>query len=408
MLAVLTTHPIQYQTPIWKLIASRGRVPFKVYYLSDHGHALRHDPGFGQSISWDIDLLSGYDNSFVGVKTSLDQSSFWWLRLVENIASRARAEGATTLWLQGWQTAAYWQAVWQARRQGLDLWLRAETNLRSTGGGRLSLPKSWAQSLYIQQFKKLLYIGEANKRFFLSRGAAPDRLAFAPYCIDNQRFKSQALMVRSERAALRARWAIPENAFCVVFVGKLISKKRPLDLVRAVASLGAKAQGRPVHILFVGSGELAGAARDACDVVYDAGAVPALQPKKPGSPTASFAGFLNQSEIVAAYVAADCLVLPSEATETWGLVVNEALACGLPVAVSDACGCGDDLVRPFRPDLCFPLGDISGIAASILSLMHAPPGRDELASLIEKYDILRTVETIEKLYTTRLQEAPSA
>lgn len=407
MLAVLTTHPIQYQVPIWKLITARGRVPFKVYYLSDHGHALRHDPGFGQSISWDIDLLGGYDHSFVGARTSPDQSSFSWLRLVENIASKARADGVTTLWLQGWQVAAYWQAVWQARRQGLDLWLRAETNLRSTGMGRLSIPKSWAQSLYIQQFHKLLYIGEANKRFFLDRGAAPERLAFAPYCIDNQRFRSQALSLRSERAELRKRWSIPTDAFCVLFVGKLIGKKRPLDLVSAVASIGAKAQGRPVHILFVGSGELEGAVREACNVVYDAGGLNFKKPKL-DRPDASFAGFLNQSEIVAAYVAADCLILASEATETWGLVVNEALACGLPVTVSDASGCSEDLVRPFRPDLCFPLGNIPAIEASILSLMDAPPTQGEIASLIANYDVLRTVETVEKLYAARSQKAPVA
>ena len=80
-------------------------------------------------------------------------------------------------------------------------------------------------------------------------------------------------------------------------------------------------------------------------------------------PTASFVGFLNQSEISRAYVAADCLVLPSDATETWGLVVNEAMASGLPCIVSNACGCAEDLVEPIRPDLCYPVGDISRAGA---------------------------------------------
>src|SRR5688572_3335471 len=120
MLAVLTTHPIQYQVPIWKALAARGRVPLKVYYMSDQGLVARHDPGFGRAVAWDIDLLGGYDHAFVRVVTGTDQSSFWWLRLSENIARRAKAEGAAALWLQGWQVAAYWQAVWQARAVGLS------------------------------------------------------------------------------------------------------------------------------------------------------------------------------------------------------------------------------------------------------------------------------------------------
>ena len=94
----------------------------------------------------------------------------------------------------------------------------------------------------------------------------------------------------------------------------------------------------------------------------------------------SFTGFLNQTEISKAYIAADCLVLPSESTETWGLVVNEAMASNLPCIASDACGCAEDLVAPISPQLRFPLGDISAIAAAIQSIMSDPPGRFDTTS----------------------------
>jgi glycosyltransferase involved in cell wall biosynthesis len=70
---------------------------------------------------------------------------------------------------------------------------------------------------------------------------------------------------------------------------------------------------------------------------------------------------LNQTEIVRAYVAADCLVLPSDAGETWGLVVNEAMACGCPALVSDLAGCVYDLVEPGITGDIFRFGDWQGL-----------------------------------------------
>jgi glycosyltransferase involved in cell wall biosynthesis len=123
---------------------------------------------------------------------------------------------------------------------------------------------------------------------------------------------------------------------------------------------------RNIHLLFVGSGELEREMRQSCHVVYDAERAGLQAPESslsatsPGAlPPASFAGFLNQTEISRAYVAADCLVLPSDYGETWGLVVNEALASGLPCIVSDACGCAEDLAGA---EFSFPMGNLVALA----------------------------------------------
>jgi glycosyltransferase involved in cell wall biosynthesis len=113
---------------------------------------------------------------------------------------------------------------------------------------------------------------------------------------------------------------------------------------------------------------------------------------------ASFVGFLNQSEISRAYVAADCLVLPSNARETWGLVVNEAMASGLPCVVSDACGCAEDLVKPIRPDLCYPVGDISALERAMAAAITDTPPPQLLRTHISKYDVTQTIDTVEALY----------
>jgi glycosyltransferase involved in cell wall biosynthesis len=105
----------------------------------------------------------------------------------------------------------------------------------------------------------------------------------------------------------------------------------------------------------------------------------------------SFAGFLNQTEISRAYVAADCLVLPSDHGETWGLVANEALASGLACLVSDACGCAEDLVRD---RYSYPLGNICCLADKLERLQRERPSE----SFQQLPSIDQTVSTINRAY----------
>ena len=119
-------------------------------------------------------------------------------------------------------------------------------------------------------------------------------------------------------------------------------------------------------------------------------------------PDASFTGFLNQKEISKAYVVADCLVLPSDYRETWGLVVNEAMASGLPCIVSDACGCAEDLALPIRSDFCFPLGDSTSISRAIAGLCQVPAKVEELRREVDKVHVGSSVKTVAALYSSRL------
>ena len=93
----------------------------------------------------------------------------------------------------------------------------------------------------------------------------------------------------------------------------------------------------------------------------------------------------------------DMLVLPS-LREQWGMVVNEAMSCGLPVIVSDACGCVDDLVQDNRTGSIFKCGDSDVLAQKIVLLSTSESKRvqfaDEARQLIEPWVIERQAETI--------------
>jgi glycosyltransferase involved in cell wall biosynthesis len=396
VLTVLSTHPIQYQVPLWQALAARNKIPLHVLYMSEQGLRSRFDPGFGRELEWDIDLLGGYDHQFVDVSTGSSQDSFFWLRLKPGFGDILRGLDTRVLWTQGWQVAAYWQAVWAAHRVQTSVWLRGETNLRSTRRGVAGILSRYLLKHLLTRVDKFYCIGKANREFYLQQGIPPSQLVSAPYCVDNERFEAQASCLRQSRQQLRSQWLIPEDAFCFLFVGKLINKKRPHDLVAAVRDLQQQSS-RPLHILFVGTGELDQELREACSVYFDADSQG--RSGNGAAPAASFVGFLNQTEVGRAYSAADCLVLPSDERETWGLVVNEAMASGLPCIASDACGCTEDLILPIREDLSYPVGNLEALKECMRSVMAEPPSDRLLRSQIKKYDLLRTVEAVERMYS---------
>jgi glycosyltransferase involved in cell wall biosynthesis len=407
MLIILTTHPIQYQAPLWKELASRKNVPFKVLYMSDQGLNDRFDPGFGQSLSWDIDLLGGYECEFLDTYRGARWDSFWGLRLKNGFGRALRDMGADVLWIQGWQVLAYWQAVFEARRAGIEVWLRGETNAGSDASRIRRQFKVLLRRGLLHRIDWLLYIGQANRQFYLREGIDEKRLAPAPYCVDNHRFAAAAAVAGPERRRFRQEWGIPAEAFCFVFVGKFITKKRPFDLVEAARRLQDERQGKKIHLLWVGTGELGEELRQVCHVCYDAGITRSSVLDECHKPNASFVGFLNQSEISRAYAAADCLVLPSDANETWGLVVNEAMASGIPCIVSSACGCTEDLVEPIRPDLSYRVRDIGALERAMVAVITRTPSAELLQAHISKYDVGRTIDTVENLYFKTLKHAAS-
>lgn len=403
MLAILATHPIQYQVPLWQALARDGSVPFEVWYLSDHGTRPSFDKQFGKTFSWDVDTLSGYPHRFLDARQDIDVSHFVKARVREPLLKLFRDKNVTALWVQGWQVAAYWQAVWQAYKADIPVWLRGDSNDLAHIPVWKGLSKRLLLGQFFRRTKYFLYVGKANHRFYEAYGVRPEQLHPSPHCVDNERFSIQSGSLRTERNSIRRAWGIPDNAFCVLFAGKLIPKKRPFDLISAIQHCHLRQSKRPLHLLFAGSGELGAELRKACHVVFDA-ETPSMSRSNIKSsdreqrPSASFVGFLNQTEISKAYVAADCKVLPSDSRETWGLVVNEALASGLPCIVSDACGCGEDLISPINPKFRFPLGDVSAIVDALLLIMEHPCSHSTLQEQVSKFSINISVETVKRLY----------
>lgn len=378
MLAIITSHPIQYQAPLWRALAAAG-VSFEVWFLTPHAVQPSADREFGRTFAWDLDLLSGYPHRFLAVEPGWQLDRFNGIRLQRGWRTELHEHRVTTLWVEGWRFRTLWLAVAAAHGLDIPVWLRGESHDLGPVSRVRGLLKRIALGWLFRRVDRFLCIGSANRRFYLRRGIPESRLLAAPYCVDHDRFAAAARELAPRRAELRRDWNIAEDAFCLLFCGKLIAKKRPLDLV-AAARLAPRPAGRPVHLLFAGAGRLADQLRAAL-----AG---------PGAPAATFTGFLNQTEIPAVFAAADCLVLPSDHGETWGLVVNEALAAGRPVIVSDQCGCAEDLAAPLGAAHVFPGGDPAGLAASLQAVAARPVPPARLQLLGESHSPRRTAESV--------------
>jgi glycosyltransferase involved in cell wall biosynthesis len=347
--------------------------------------------------------LGGYECEFLDTYKAARFDSFLSLRLKRGFGRELRRVGAEVLWIQGWQVAGYWQAVFEASRTNTQIWLRGETNARSTTSGMGRPFKRWLRRQLLQRVDHFLYIGQANRRFYLEQGVTSEQLAAAPYCVDNGRFAAAAATARTQRDCIRKEWGIPAGAFCFLFAGKFLATKRPFDLIEAARRLQHTLQGKKIHLLWAGTGELGKQLRQGCHACFDAEGVECVNARNDrDGPNASFVGFLNQSEISRAYIAADCLVLPSDANETWGLVVNEAMASGLPCIVSNACGCAEDLITPIRPDLCYSVGDIGELERAMAAAITNVPPSQLLRAQISKYDVGKTIDAVEALYEKKI------
>jgi Glycosyl transferases group 1 len=440
MLAILTTHPIQNQVPLWQRLAADGRVPFEVWYLSKHATQVSRDVEFGREFAWDIDMLKGYRYRILKTPVGATPNTFWQTRITESLPELSRETKTKVLWVNGWQVAAYWQAVWAAHKAGAQVWMRGESNAlrgrpadagrqdgKTTGrrnqspvvgrqwfgsqrSERLPLKGAAKRVLLGQLFKRVdhfLCIGTANRELYRSYGVPEPKLHMAMYAVDNERFAGQANQIRKSKVEIRKQWGIPEKSFCILFCGKFIPKKHPMDLIKAAQLLLASHPELKIHLLFAGSGELGGELRAACHVVCDAEASQRSEVRGQRSapdnrelitdnakPRASFTGFLNQTEVSQAYVAADCLVLPSDYDETWGLVVNEAMASGLPCIISDRCGSAPDL-GGLGGNAVFSFGKIHALVEKIVEVASRHGNR---AQALELPSFSNVVDVVAHLY----------
>lgn len=371
--AVISTHPIQYQVPWLRKLAGLSDIELKVYYafLPDEK---QQGIGFGVSFTWDIPMLEGYNWELLQNRVEQPSLGHFFGLNTPGITLALARDRPDAVIITGWHSLPMLQALWACIRLGIPRVVRGESN-------DLRKRRWWIRLLHralLSRFDAFLAIGDSSRSFYLQYGMAEERIFPSFYFVDNNRLQTQLSQVRGQRLSLRADWHIPDNATCYLYAGKLEAKKRIIDLLTALDV--ARRVSPDVHLLVVGDGELMGEARE----IVRERALPV-----------TFTGFLNQTEITRAYAAADCLILPSDYGETWGLVVNEAMACGLPAIVSDRVGCGPDLIEEGRTGFVFPFGNTEALGSMMAKLAGAPGGLRRMGenarSKVKEYSVEQAV-----------------
>jgi glycosyltransferase involved in cell wall biosynthesis len=352
-LAIIVTHPIQYYAPVFQLLNRRKKIELKVFYTWGQASLVKYDPGFDKMINWDVDLLAGYEYKWV-TNTARNAGSHHFNGIINpGLIDELKAWQPDALLIYGWAYRSHLNVIRYFKNK-IPLLFRGDSTLLDEKPGFKNLLRSVYLKWVFKHVDYALYTGSNNKQYFKKYGLHEDQLVFAPHAVDNERFE---LPRPNEVLALKKQLHIAEDDLVIVFAGKLEAKKDPALLLKCFINLNKP----KVHLLIVGNGVL--------EV--------SLKQQAIGHPNIHFLDFQNQTYMPVIYQACDIFCLPSKGPgETWGLSVNEAMACSKAILVSDKVGCATDLIVKKVNGAIYTAGSFNDLSEKLSSLINK--GKKEL------------------------------
>jgi len=377
-LAIITTHPIQYNAPFFKLLSAGNKVQARVFYT--WGRAVlekKYDPGFNKTIEWDIPLLEGYDYEFLE-NTSKDPGSHHFNGIINPaILTRINEFGPDVVLVYGWKFKSHLQVLRHYKNKK-PVWFRGDSVLLNERPGFKSFVKGMVLNWVYKHIDVAFYAGTNNRIYFEKSGLQPAQLTAAPHAVENERFGNSPGRYREGAAGFREQLKIGSNDLVFLYAGKLIPTKDIGTLIKAFARI--KKMG--VHLVIVGNGPEEASLKAKMAVVSNL----------------HFLDFQNQAIMPAVYHLCDIFVLPSVG-ETWGLSVNEAMAAGKAILVSDRCGCAIDLVKNGENGYIFKAGDEQDLFEKMLLLTETGSQLKQMQGnsfvMIGEYTFRKFAEAIE-------------
>jgi glycosyltransferase involved in cell wall biosynthesis len=376
-IAIIVSHPIQYYAPVFKILSSHD-IRIKVFYTWGANSIQKYDPDFQKHIEWDIPLLDGYDYEFLkNTSTNPGTAHFKGIINPDAIAAINNFNPDAIL-VYGWAWHSHLKIIRHYAKKK-PVWFRGDSTLIDQPNGIKKVVRYLFLRWIYHHVDKAFYVGTHNKDYFRHFGLKNKQLKFAPHAIDNNRFSEKRSI---EAEAIRAKFNIPYNGVVVLFAGKLEPKKDPLSLLQAFIDLSIE----NIYLLFAGNGVLE----------------KELKEKASNSSKAQqvcFLDFQNQGSMPALYQACQLFCLPSVGPgETWGLAVNEAMAAGKAVLVSDKVGCSIDLVTENLNGSIFEAGNVKSLKEKLSELVkdraRLQVVGENSAKIIEKWSFEHQVSSI--------------
>jgi len=355
----VATHPVQYQVPLFRRMATRAELDLRVAYCTLRGAEAAHDPEFAATVQWDVPLLDGYSwvevpNRGSGTETFFGLSNPGLWKLIRE------GKFDAVLCYVGYRRATFWIAYFAAKTAGAAFLFGTDATTLTPIDRRMwkRSVKRVAWPIVFRLADQVSVPSTGGRELMRSLGLPDERVTLTPYVVDNDWWLTQA--ARVDRAAVRASWGAAADDAVILFCAKLQTWKRPLDLLQAFA----KAKIGKALLVFAGEGPLRS------QLESEAAVLGVTQRVR-------FLGFVNQTQLPGVYTGADLMVLPS-LYEAFGVVVNEAMLCGCPVIVSDHVGAARDLIAEGRTGFVYPCGDVGALT---VLLERALGSREELDEL---------------------------
>jgi glycosyltransferase involved in cell wall biosynthesis len=379
-LAIVASHVIQYQDPFFRLLAADPDIELTVLYLSKAGAQMYDDNDMGTALRWDVELLTGYRHRFL--RNLVNDSNRGWTRHINPgiVPALLGEDFDMVIFMLGWGSISAMLGILACRLAGIPFFLYGDSSFPPSENSLRSRVRAGMIRMLFRNTSGFMVSGVLNAAYYRHYGADGSHFFLLPWAVDNERFTNASRFEPGERARMRKPLGIEPEQIVFVFSAKLVERKDPMTLLRAYEQMPERDR---AVILFLGDGVL----REPLEAYARAHDLPGVR----------FKGFVNQSELPKYYGLSDVFVLPST-YEPRGAVINEAMACGLPVIVTDRCGSIGDIVLEGENALVYPAGDASALAAAMTQLAGDAELRQRMAKrsrqIIGTWTFARGVEGV--------------
>jgi len=187
-----------------------------------------------------------------------------------------------------------------------------------------SFLKEKLKGFFVKRCDAANVYGKRSKDYVAKLGMNPNKILIKGNVTDNFFYYTKTMEARTVKVALCKQFNVPSHNF--VYIGRFSTEKNLLFLLNAYAELDTDDWG----LILVGNGPLG---KDIASYI-----------RRHAIENVFLPGFKQKEEIPQYLAVSDVFVLPS-ISETWGLVINEAMASSLPVLISNRCGCYPDLIK---------------------------------------------------------------
>lgn len=347
-LLIYASHPIQYHAPIFRELTKNKAIKTTVMFGDNIGLKEVYSDGFNSTIKWDVPLTKGYNHFFLNNLAKTKITGFF-SRINFDVFKVINKRDYDYILVHGYQTFTCWMILLVAKIKGVKIIFRGEAIIKKQKSNIIQLLKRWAISIYLKNVDAILYSCKGNYDYWKTFFVDDKKLFFIPCAVDNDFFLKNRISSIKKINEIRKEININKNDFVIIFPSRFTDRKKPFDLINAVAISSRK----NIVILFVGDGP-------------NRKKMEALCLKK--KVRAIFTGFINQNSISKYYSISNMVAIISE-YDASPKSLNEALNFGLPGIISNMVGTAGDLVIENYNGFIVNVGDVKDLSKKINKLM---------------------------------------